>query len=97
MCLGLPGRIVSISGKTARVDFWGSVRTVKLDAMKEAITAGDYIIDHAGYAVRRIPDEDVADTLALYEVILCEAGGDPIATDVIAALQEESEEELALV
>jgi len=94
MCLGLPGRIVSINGKTARVDFWGSVRTVKLDAMKETIAAGDYIIDHAGYAVRRIPDEDVADTLALYEVILCEAGGDPIATDVIEL--EEAEEELAL-
>jgi len=94
MCLGLPGRIVSISGKTARVDFWGSVRTVKLDAMKEVIAAGDYIIDHAGYAVRRIPDEDVADTLALYEVILCEAGGDPIATDVIEL--EEADEELVL-
>lgn len=94
MCLGLPGRIVSISEKTARVDFWGSVRTVKLDAMKEVIAAGDYIIDHAGYAVRRIPDEDVADTLALYEVILCEAGGDPIATDVIEL--EEADEELVL-
>jgi len=95
MCLGLPGRIVSMSGKTARVDFWGSLRTVKLDAMKETIAPGDYIIDHAGYAVRRIPDEDVADTLALYEVILCEAGGDPIATDVIEL--EEAEEELLLV
>jgi len=94
MCLGLPGRIISMSGKTARVDFWGSVRTVKLDAMKEAILPGDYIIDHAGFAVRRIPDEDVADTLALYEVILCEAGGDPIATDVIGL--EEAEEELLL-
>jgi hydrogenase expression/formation protein HypC len=62
--------------------------------MKEPIAPGDYIIDHAGYAVRRIPDEDVADTLALYEVILCEAGGDPIATDVIEL--EESEEELVL-
>jgi len=95
MCLGLPGRIVSINEKTARVDFWGNVRTVKLDAMKEVIAAGDYIIDHAGYAVRRIPDEDVADTLALYEVILCEAGGDPIATDVIEL--EEADEELVLV
>ena len=94
MCLGLPGRIVAINGRMARVDFWGSVRNVKLDAMKDPIAPGDYIIDHAGYAVRRIPDEDVADTLALYEVILCEAGGDPIATDVIEL--EEPEEELIL-
>jgi len=95
MCLGLPGRIVSMNGKTARVDFWGNVRSVKLDAMKETIVPGDYVIDHAGYAVRRIPDEDVADTLALYEVILCEAGGDPIATDVIQ-LEEAIEDELVL-
>jgi len=26
-------RVVSMSDKTARVDFWGSVRSVKLDAL----------------------------------------------------------------
>lgn len=87
MCLGLPGRIVSMSGKTARVDFWGSVRTVKLDAMKEAILPGDYIIDHAGYAVRVIPIEDVPDTLALYEMLLTE-GETEIETEIEIDLEE---------
>ena len=47
---------------------------------------GDYIIDHAGFAVRIIGVEDVADTLALYEVLLTEAGEDPIARDVMAEM-----------
>jgi hydrogenase maturation factor len=33
---------------------------------------GDYIIEHVGYAIRRIAPRDVADTVAMYEVVLCE-------------------------
>jgi hydrogenase expression/formation protein HypC len=83
MCLGLPGQIVSIREKTATVDFWGFRRTVRLEPLTEPVAPGDYIIEHAGHAVRRIPASDVADTLALYEVLLTEAGEDPIARDVV--------------
>ncbi len=86
MCLGVPGQIKAIKEKTATVDFWGVCRAVRLDNLTDAVAAGDYIIDHAGFAVRRIPPADVADTLALYEVLLTEAGEDPIARDVAAEL-----------
>lgn len=88
MCLGVPGQIVKISNTVATVDFWGVRRTVKLDHLADPVTTGDYIIDHCGYAVRRIPTADVADTLALYEVLLTEAGEDPIAGDIVAELDE---------
>lgn len=88
MCLGVPGQIVTISEKTASVDFWGVVKAVKLDNLTETVKAGDYIIDHAGFAVRRIPPADVADTLALYEVLLTEAGEDPIARDVHCEVED---------
>lgn len=91
MCLGVPGQILEISGEVATVDFWGTRRHVRLDELQEPVTAGDYIIDHAGSAVRVIPVEEVADTLALYEVVLTEAGEDPIARDIAEM------EELALV
>ena len=87
MCLGVPGQIVSILKNEAVVDFWGTRKTVKLDGLPDVVVAGDYIIDHAGFAVRRIPTADVADTLALYEVLLTEAGEDPIAGDVAAELE----------
>lgn len=87
MCLGVPGQIKAINKKTATVDFWGLCRTVRLDNLTDVVAPGDYIIDHAGFAVRRIPTADVADTLALYEVLLTEAGEDPIARDACAELQ----------
>ncbi|MBK5258965.1 MAG: HypC/HybG/HupF family hydrogenase formation chaperone [Thermoanaerobaculia bacterium] len=84
MCLGVPGQIITIEEKTAVVDFWGTRRTVRLDNLTEIVVAGDYVIDHAGFAVRRIPTADVFDTLGLYEVLLTEAGEDPIARDIAA-------------
>ncbi len=89
MCLGVPGQIVEVSEKVATVDFWGTLRPVRLDNLTEAVEVGDYVIDHAGYAVRRISPDDVLDILALYEVLLTEAGEDPIARDVVAELENE--------
>jgi len=87
MCLGVPGRVIRIQGRLATVDFWGARRNVRIDSVPEQIVVGDYVIDHAGSIERKIAPEDVADTLALYEVILTEAGCDPIATDIVAELE----------
>ena len=83
MCLGVPGQIISIEEKTAIVDFWGTRKSVKLEILEELVVPGDYIVNHAGYAIRRIKPEDVVDTLAMYETVLAEAGEDPIIRDVI--------------
>lgn len=87
MCLGVPGQIVEVRSSTeATADFWGVRKDVRLDNLAETALVGDYIIDHGGYAVRVIPPDDVPDTLALYEVLLAEAGEDPIVRDVCAQL-----------
>ena len=84
MCLGAPGQIVKfIDADVALCDFWGMTREVRLDQLEGTVVIGDYILDHEGYAVRRIDDELIADTLALYEIILTEAGEDPIATEAL--------------
>lgn len=70
MCLGVPGRVVKVDGSLATVDFWGVRRTVRLDTVDEAVVPGDYILNHVGFAIRRIPAEDIAETLALYEMLL---------------------------
>ncbi|MFN2441994.1 MAG: HypC/HybG/HupF family hydrogenase formation chaperone [Thermoanaerobaculia bacterium] len=86
MCLGVPGRVIEVHGGTALVDFWGVQREVKLDLVEQKLEPGDYIINHLGYAVRRISDDAIYDTLALYEVVLTEAGVDPIATDIFCEM-----------
>jgi len=93
MCLGVPGQVIRIQGKIATVDFWGTRRNVRIDSTTVKIEVGDYVLDHAGSIERKIAPEDVADTLALYEVILTEAGCDPVASNIVA--QFEAKDELA--
>ena len=88
MCLGVPGKIVSVDGDVATVDFWGVQRQVRLDVVDEPVRPGDYILNHVGYAIRRIPSEEIGATLALYEELLrhAEADQDLMAADVRAEI-----------
>lgn len=84
MCLGVPGRIISVDGAIATVDFWGVRREVRLDIVDEPVQPGDYILNHVGYAIRRIPATEIGATLALYEELLAHAeeSEDLMAADV---------------
>ncbi len=83
MCLGVPGRVVAVDGLVAMVDFWGVERTVRLDVVDEPVAPGDYVLNHVGFAIRRIPETEIAETLALYEQLLRGGDeGDPMAADV---------------
>lgn len=82
MCLGVPGRVVSVHDQIALVDFWGARRETRLDVIDEPVQPGDYILNHVGFAIRRIPPSEIAETLALYEQLLQETGDDMMAADV---------------
>ncbi len=70
MCLGVPGKVIEIDGQIAQVDFWGVRKQVRLDVVDEPVSIGDYVLNHVGYAIRRIPAEQVEATLSLYEELL---------------------------
>ena len=84
MCLGVPGKVVSVDGSIAVVDFWGVRKQIHLDVVDHAVVPGDYILNHVGYAIRRIPSEEIEATLALYEELLRHAAkeDDLMAADV---------------
>ena len=73
MCLGIPGEIVSISGRTAVIESWGMQKHVRLDTFTGTLLPGDFVIEHDGRIVRQVAPDDVNDTLALYEMVLGEA------------------------
>lgn len=87
MCLGVPGRVLRVDGTTAVVDFFGVSRQVRLELVDEPVAPGDYILNHVGFAIRRIPEADIEGTLAMYEQLLREAEGDLMAADVQGELR----------
>lgn len=62
MCLGVPGKILSIEtrddGMTmGRVSFAGVVKEVCLDFTPEA-AVGDYVVVHVGFAISRVDEAE---------------------------------------
>jgi hydrogenase expression/formation protein HypC len=80
MCLGVPGLVVEVDELSAVVDFWGVRRRVRLDLVDEPVRVGDYVLNHVGFAIRRIPAADVKTTLELYEQLLRESTRDDLMT-----------------
>ena len=68
MCLAIPGKILSEEdlgfARTARVQFGGIVRQVRLDFVPEAAT-GDYVLVHVGFAISKIDEEEAQRTYKL--------------------------------
>lgn len=82
MCLGVPGRITEVDGLTAMVDFWGLKKKVRLETVDAPVNIGDYVLVHVGFAIRRIPEEQVAETLSLYDELVRATEKDLMAQDV---------------
>ena len=81
MCLGVPGKVLAIEGLTATVDFFGVKKELRLDIVDVPVVVGDYVLSHVGFAIRRIPPEEVGETLALFDQILKEAAQDDLMAE----------------
>lgn len=67
MCLGVPGKVVSLSENELGmlmgvVDFGGLRREVCL-AFTPEVQVGEYVIVHAGYAISRLDEQEAMETL----------------------------------
>lgn len=77
MCLGIPGRIVSLTDDAGLtmgvVDFGGVRRNVCLAYVEREVKLGDYVIVHVGFAISRV---DEAEALRTLEVLRALNDGD---------------------
>ena len=69
MCLGIPGKIISIEDnplgvRMGKVSFGGIIKEVCLAYTPEA-QVGDYVIVHVGFAISRLDEEEAQQTLEL--------------------------------
>jgi len=81
MCLTTPGQVVRIEesapeARVAEVDFGVAKRTVNLAFTPEA-KVGDYVIVHAGFATRTLPEEEARAALSLVRELAASAAGGP--------------------
>lgn len=69
MCLAIPGKVLEIDGRTARVDFgYGATREV--DVTLVDVEVGQYVLVHTGYAIQVLDKEDALETLRLWREML---------------------------
>ncbi len=77
MCLAVPTKVLAREGNVATVDVQGVRARVRLDALGEEVQVGDYLLVHAGFAIRRLDPADAAETLALFQELFALEEGAP--------------------
>lgn len=58
MCLAIPAKIISINGEEAIAEIQG-VRRKTIVSLINDPRVGDYVLIHAGFAIRKWSEEDV--------------------------------------
>jgi hydrogenase expression/formation protein HypC len=87
MCLGVPGEVTAVDGLRATVDFWGVEKEVRLDTVDAPVDPGDYILNHVGFAIRRIQESEIDETMALYESFMDGNPEDMLTEDVMDEIE----------
>ncbi len=69
MCLAVPMEIMDINTdlNVADVEIGGIKRQVRLDIIDSSPKVGDFVIVHAGFALRRLDREDALETIKLFQ------------------------------
>jgi len=53
MCLAIPARVLEVNGNDAVISVQGVQRTANLMLLEETVQPGDYVLLHAGFALRK--------------------------------------------
>ena len=64
MCVAYPGKVISIDGRTAKVDFAGNIVPVNIGIVDTK--PGDYVLVHAGMAIESMTEEKARPILDVF-------------------------------
>lgn len=65
MCLAVPSKILEINNLLAVVEVYGARKEVSLVLLPEDVEEGDYVLVHAGFALKKINHEVAQESLKL--------------------------------
>lgn len=68
MCLGLPGRVVSVpaASDVVDVDVAGVVRPISVALLDGPWAPGEWVLVHSGFALERMSAEEARDAVAMF-------------------------------
>jgi len=70
MCLAFPGRVLSIDGDFAKIDFGGGTIREGINLSLVEAEPGQYVLVHAGYAIQVMNEEEAQKTLSYWKEML---------------------------
>ncbi len=69
MCYAIPAKVIEIRGDMGVVDFGNGVRREVLLGLVD-VKVGDYVLVHAGYAIKVLDEESALEILKEFEEVL---------------------------
>jgi hydrogenase expression/formation protein HypC len=71
MCLAIPGKVETINGRVALVDFGGVKREAVIDLMETGtINTGTWVLVHTGFVIQTLDEKEALETLKLWKEVL---------------------------
>jgi len=70
MCLAFPGRVLTIDGDFARVDFGEGTVREGINVSLVEVKPEQYVLVHAGYAIQVMDEKEAQKTLSYWREIL---------------------------
>lgn len=67
MCLAVPAQVKEVLEHYAIVELMGTKIKINSDLLEESIELGDYVLVHAGYALKKLEKGYALETIALFE------------------------------
>jgi hydrogenase expression/formation protein HypC len=79
MCLGIPMEVIAIDRLVARCSAKGVEREASLLLLQDdAVSVGDHVVVHLGYAIRKVNAEEARLAWELYDQILAAEAARPL-------------------
>jgi hydrogenase expression/formation protein HypC len=76
MCLAIPGKVESIEGRIAIIDFGGVKREAVIDLMeKGTVGPGTWVLVHTGFVIQTLDEQEALETLEAWKEVLSNTPG----------------------
>lgn len=69
MCVGIPGKVILIKGKRAKIKMGDHSHWVDISALSEKVKKGDYLISYQDTAINKLSKEEAEESLRLLDNI----------------------------